>query len=423
MPEPSPQPPKVVWVHDRGHATHPFIVLCLRTLTQAGCKTTIIDYDPKRAPDRGKAKRSSDAGRKDLIDQKPEQRLRYRLWHRVRPHIVSFYINVVMLPFFFRAFVRLLTLDVDVIVASRPPAALVAFPVARLRGKRFVYYPFELYGCQFSPYSRTVALLERLMLRSGVDALITQNEQRAEVYRQRGNRNPPVIVHNYKPFQNVPPSNALRQKLNIPPEMRIVLYEGVLSDGRWLDRVAAASLLLPPQSVLVMMGPQQNWWKKHAPRFLSEPIRQGRLIVTEEVAHESLLSYVADADVGIVIYDDSALNNYLCEPGKLSDYVLGGVPVVAPRFPTIAPIVERLGIGACFENGSPQAIAAAISQVLSRPREFWRPGLDAARKKLIWSTQAPAFIAAVTGDSNLAGNADVARPATSAAADHEVPVR
>jgi glycosyltransferase involved in cell wall biosynthesis len=144
------------------------------------------------------------------------------------------------------------------------------------------------------------------------------------------------------------------------------------------------------------------------------------LIVTEEVAHESLLSYVADADVGIIIYDDSVLNNYLCEPGKLSDYVLAGVPVVAPRFPTIAPIVERFGIGACFENGSPQAIAAAISQVLSRPREFWRPGLDAARKKLIWSTQAPAFIAAVTGRSSPASNADVARSA-SAAAKHEAP--
>jgi glycosyltransferase involved in cell wall biosynthesis len=298
---------------------------------------------------------------------------------------------------------------------------MVAFPVARLRGKRFVYYPFELYGCQFAPYSRMIALLERLMLRSGVDALITQNEQRAEVYRQRGNRNPPVIVHNYKPFQHVSPSNALRQKLNIGPQIRIVLYEGILADGRWLDRVAAASLLLPPQSVVVMMGPQQSWWKRYAAGFLSEPIRQGRLIVTEEVAHESLLSYVADADVGIVIYDDSALNNYLCEPGKLSDYVLAGVPVVAPRFPTIAPIIERLGIGACFENGSPQAIAAAISQVLSRPREFWRPALDVARQKLIWSTQAPAFIAAVTGDSNLAGNADVARPATLASGDHERP--
>jgi glycosyltransferase involved in cell wall biosynthesis len=343
--------------------------------------------------------------------------------HRQRARISWIYHYVLRRAVFFcRAFFRLLTIKADVIVASRPPAAVVAFPIARLRRKRFVYYPFELYGCQFSPYSPLLARLEKWMLRRGVDALITQNEHRADIYRQRGNRKPPVLVHNYKPFQDVRPTNTLRQKLNIGPETRIALYEGVLGDGRWLDRVAAASLLLPPQSVLVMMGPQQGWWRKNAASFLSEPVRRGRLIVTEEVAHDSLLPYVADADVGIIIYDDSVLNNYLCEPGKLSDYVLAGVPVVAPRFPTIAPIVEALGIGACFENGSPEAIASAISQVLSPGRESWGAALDAARHRLIWSTQGPAFIAAVTGGSNQAGDAKVAQPATSSAAEPEGPV-
>jgi glycosyltransferase involved in cell wall biosynthesis len=240
------------------------------------------------------------------------------------------------------------------------------------------------------------------MLRCGVDALITQNEPRAEVYRERGYRKTPAIVHNYKPYQEVRRNNALRQKLNIDPETRIVLYEGFLIPGRWLDRVAAASLLLPPQSILVMMGRQQNWWRKNAGSFLGEPMRRGRLIVADEVPHDELLTYAADADAGIIIYDDAVLNNYLCEPGKLSDYVLAGVPVVAPKFPTIAPVIERYGIGAFFDNATPAGIAAAISAVLAHGREFWRPALNAAKHQLIWPTQVPTLVATITGGMNLA---------------------
>jgi glycosyltransferase involved in cell wall biosynthesis len=106
---------------------------------------------------------------------------------------------------------------------------------------------------------------------------------------------------------------------------------------------------------------------------------------------------VTDADVGVIIYDDSVRNNVFCEPGKLSDYISVGVPVVAPNFPTIGPVVQGRGLGLCFDGHSPEAIAATIAQVLAKPKSRWAPALRRACSELTWETQAPNLLAAVDG--------------------------
>jgi hypothetical protein len=110
-----------------------------------------------------------------------------------------------------------------------------------------------------------------------------------------------------------------------------------------------------------------------------------------------LPDYVADASAGVIIYDDTVRNNLFCEPGKLTDYISVGVPVVAPDFPTVGPVVRGLGLGECFEGHSPEAIARTIMTVLRRPRADWKPALDRACGELTWESQVPNLIAAVTG--------------------------
>ncbi len=112
---------------------------------------------------------------------------------------------------------------------------------------------------------------------------------------------------------------------------------------------------------------------------------------------DRLLEYVAGADVGVIIYDDSTRNNYLGEPGKLRDYVLAGVPVVVPNFPSIAPIVRRYRVGAIFDGPKPREIARTIAEVLGVPKSEWRGVLERAREFLVWETQVPKFLKAITG--------------------------
>jgi glycosyltransferase involved in cell wall biosynthesis len=308
-----------------------------------------------------------------------------------------------------RGFGKLMALPADVVVASRPEAAVVAFLAAALRGKRFVYFPFELYGEQITRPSLWLLWAERLIL-ARADAVITQNAERARVYvEERGARTTPFIVHNYKTTQPQKRGGRLRKALGLPAGQRIVLYEGLLIPGRWLDRLALSVLHMPEDVTVVLMGREKMGWRASVEAAIAPALATGRLVIAPPVGHDELPDFVADADLGVVIYDDAVRNNLYCEPGKLTDYLSVGVPVIAPDFPTVGPLVRELGIGVTFADGSPQAIAQAVLQALAAPQAKWRPKLDAACRVLNWESQTPALLAAVTGETPRPG-LDLAPP-------------
>jgi hypothetical protein len=264
---------------------------------------------------------------------------------------------------------------------------------------RLVYFPFELYGEQIVEPSKFLLWFERFMLRHMVDAVLTQNDCRAGVLEtERGSRVKPAIVHNYKPIHSERREGGkLRAKHKLKPGTRIVLHEGVIVDGRWLEFLAQSVLHLPDDVVLVLMGQEKLKWRQVHAAEIKDALATGRLILAGPVPHDELPDYVADADVGVIIYDDTVRNNVFCEPGKLSDYIAVGVPVVAPAYPTIGPVMQGYDIGRCFEGHSPQAIAATIMSVLERPKAEWAPKLERACADLTWETQAPNLLTAVAG--------------------------
>jgi len=440
---------KVTWVFDRDSARNPFIAIAVETLRAAGAHVFIIDGadEPTAAPhtvhpfgrgrrfhryeqakafinqsplirvfdrraymrDRGdELRRLKSAGRGrgaaatalrlKIYAAAAISGIHYLLWRGIRRLALIPRDTIDLWIPYTRGFFSLLRRRSDVIVASRPTALLGAWVAAKLRGVRLVYYPFELYGEQAAEFSKLVLAWERWILRRGVDALITQNSDRARVYAERGFRGRAAIVHNYKPLAKPSGRGGLRATLGMPATTKIALYEGMLIPGRWLDRLAAASLLLPDDMVMVFLGPTKSWWDAHHASFTAEPVAKRKLIIAPPVPHDQLLDYISDADAGVVIYDDSLLNNYYCEPGKLSDYAFAEIPVVAPDFPTVGPVIAGLGIGAVFRECTPEGMAAAIVEVLSRPRDAWRPALQHASKALAWETQAPALIDAVLGE-------------------------
>jgi glycosyltransferase involved in cell wall biosynthesis len=298
----------------------------------------------------------------------------------------------------------------QIVISSLPTALLVGYFLKKKYGIRLIYYPLELYGEQTSPYSRLLKLAERWILRNGVDALVTQNNHRARVYEEeRGYRGRSIIVHNYKPKTSVSPKGKLRRKLNLSEDVRIVLYEGLLTRGRRLANLVSTAQYLPENVKLVLIGKidnKDNWWNHNILPRLEKPEIGEKIEILEWVPHEELLSYVADADAGVIIYDDEPRNNYYCEPGKLSDYIFTMVPVAAPNFPTIGPVIKEYRIGTTFDDFEPRTIAGAISEILKKPRSSWENALTLASEALNWSTQEPQFLEAVFGGSDRDSSAD-----------------
>ncbi len=299
---------------------------------------------------------------------------------------------------YFRAFRFAFSIHADIFIASRPEAAVCAVLAAKLRRKRFVYYSFELYGEQAARSSKIVLFMEKLILRFAVDSIITQNECRARIFvKERWARVFPTIIHNYKAKQEVIPIGRMKERYSFLNGHRVVLYEGYIMQGRWLERLILAVNHLPEDAVLVLMGANKGKWIETHSAIIEPLVASGRLHILPPVQHAQVTDYCADADVGVITYDDSVRNNLYCEPGKMCDYIFAGVPVIGPAFPSLRPVIEGRRIGYCFSAGSPMEIASAIRAVLERPRDSWSEALRSASEEMTWESQESVLIEAVSG--------------------------
>jgi glycosyltransferase involved in cell wall biosynthesis len=370
---------KIAWLYYGDHLNHPFIRIGIRTLLEQRHAVAVYDVSPQATRSDYRHHRFP-MGPGGLGSGSPAYRL---------------------------AYLRMLTLVSARLIIARPAAVIVTMPhlipaaltVKHLLGSRIVYYPFEVLGEQTGHVNRFWNMLERVFISTQIDALITQNDRRAEIYRrERRSRLEPVVVHNFNPrAAAVHRTGRLKLLLGLEAHERIVLYEGLLVHGRWLDKLIRSALYLAEGAVLVLMGETTPWWDREGRGLLGDPETNRRVKIAPFVAHEELPEYIADADVGVIIYDDSCRNNYFCEPGKLSDYVRAGIPVVAPDFPTIGATIRRFGIGAAFSSPEPENIAATINRVLATPKQEWVSGLQKAQRELVWETQEQVFLEAVTG--------------------------
>jgi len=398
-------PKKVVWLYEDDHLKQPFICLAKESLTDRGYAVTILDSASKASS--RELQRAAVQGRTiPASNGAAGGKLAVRLFWRVWMWFSNGWLRSVpgarwaeKLFFHFGMAAKAVSERPGVILATGIQGAAMGWLASGISRSRLVYYPLELYGEQHNQLRWWWKPFERVFIKHGIDALVTQNEERAKIYvREKGARLTPTIVHNYKRWQHVAPTGRLRQRLALPENIRIVLYEGMLGQGRWLKNLVLSAEHLPDDVRLVFMGRASEWWTSNVHPLLAMREIAQKVLVAPWVQHADLLGFVADADVGVIIYDDSVRNNYFCEPGKLSDYVIAGLPVVVPAFPTIAPVVRRYRIGAVFDNPAPERIAEAINEVLATPKSNWRKAIEAARKDLVWETQYPAFEKAVFGN-------------------------
>lgn len=380
--------PRIVWLYEKSHLKQPFIRLGIETLAEAGCRVTLINM-------LNATLRDCAYHHVGLLDRSRFTWLNSRMLKQYGAYRAGVILPIVM-------FKHALRFKPDIVIATLPIGLTVGALLKRRIDCRLVYYPLELYGEQLSPFSHFLKWRERRVLRRKVDALITQNKQRAEVYlKERGARVAPTIVCNFKRSRNVTPNNKLRSLLNLSADRLIVLYEGMLTKGRWLDCLVQAARFLPEQAHMVLLGKIDNkdrWWDHTIAELLKDPAIGSKVSIMPWVEPNKLMDYVSGADVGLIIYDNAFRNNYFCAPGKLSDYVLAKVPVVVPNFPSIGPLIEHYGIGASFDTPEPRDIARAITRVLDFSKTECHDALDRASKELIWESQAPQFLTAVLGE-------------------------
>ena len=374
--------PRLVWLSDQSHVEHPFMRQWIVACHDAGHKVHVVDRtaDPINVPYRHVGT------------------LFHRDGIRIGGRFIRRTAKISRLAGWPVLLSKAFWARPDICVADLPSTLLTGWLCKLVFGCRLIYHPYELFGEQSSRPNWFLSRVEQWLLGGRIDCLVTQNDMRANFYRARkGYRGALAVVGNTKKApQDGPSRRDLRGELGVPAEMRLVIYEGALIPGRCLEELVEAFVLLERNDIgLVLVGKLTTWAQEKLVPKWRDPRAQGKVWHLNQVPHEEVVPLVRSTDAGVIIYDPQYLNNLYCAPGKLSDYLHAGVPLVVPDFPTLGELVRLWQIGVTFDAPTAQSMSKAILEVFSRPRGEWTANIARALEGIRYESDLRVFLNAL----------------------------
>lgn len=199
-------------------------------------------------------------------------------------------------------------------------------------------------------------------------AIITVNDACALELVERLHRPSITVVHNCPPRWTPPdpPQDRIRRAAGIPAEVPVVLCHGGFQASRGIEQTVLA-MTKPALAMahMVFLGYRTVFLEPLIEAFPDPE----RIHVLPAVDPDEVLPWVAGADVDVMVFQPTELNNIVSTPNKLFESIAAGVPVVSSDFPVRRRIVmeDPAGpLGAVCDPTDPDAVAAAIASILDR---------------------------------------------------------
>ncbi len=160
---------------------------------------------------------------------------------------------------------------------------------------------------------KIIAKIENVFIKK-VDLVLVTGEMDANYLRDAYQIDNFFILRNLPKYKSKFSKIDLREKLNIPHKDKIILYQGVLLEGRGILKIINL-LDKIPNIHFVIIGDGE--FRK---KFESEAKKQNcanRIHFIGPINHTELLDYTASADLGVALIENISISYYYALPNKL----------------------------------------------------------------------------------------------------------
>ncbi|MED3968882.1 glycosyltransferase [Priestia megaterium] len=267
------------------------------------------------------------------------------------------------------------------------------FICSKLRFKRkyLVYDSHEVQTSRTGYDSGVYAKMESFFINK-IDSMIVENHTRAK-YNEDLYGFYPNVVYNYpfRPKKKQQQQVNLHERLGLPENEKILLYQGGIQTGRGLEKLVQAAPLFK-EGTLVFIGDGRI--KPELERMVAEMKLEDKVKFIPKVPLQDLPKYTKNAYLGFQVLNNVCFNHYSASSNKLFEYIMSDVPVVACDFPEIKKVVEGEHVGLCVDSHDYKEIASAVNQLLQDPvlRTTMSNNCKTAKFKYNWESEQVQFL-------------------------------
>ena len=300
--------------------------------------------------------------------------LKFARVHYVRVHYIVSLLRVQFAPAasVFWDYLRDVSDKPDVIHCNDLDTLLVGI-LAKLKYKCRVVYDAH----EFWPVSDSLctwvdttffSLIERILIRK-VDAVVTVNPLLAEEIRRVYHLKQVYSVPNVEPWIVDRPAAAKSAMTELAAGRVKFLFQGRFTIARGIEELIRAWAEVDSSKAALFLRGPANTWRKEALELAAQLGVLGKgVYFLDSVNEDQLVSAAAEADVGLIPYLPLALNERLCCPNKLSQYLHAGLMVVTNDLPYVRSVLDEASAGMHYTSGDLSTLVDVVHRIAADPQ-------------------------------------------------------
>jgi len=188
----------------------------------------------------------------------------------------------------------------------------------------------------------------------------------------------------FEVIRNVPFKKKKKKLKKV--EIPILLYQGVLNEGRGLAEMITAMVEIKNAKLwLVGEGDLSDELRELSKELAVEDRVRFLGFVQPDELHE----ITPQASIGLNLLENQGLNYYYSLANKAFDYIQSGIPAIQMNFPEYQKINEQFEVAILIDNLKTETIVAAVNKLLEEEKFYIRlvDNCKKAAKTFVWEEE------------------------------------
>jgi len=262
--------------------------------------------------------------------------------------------------------------------------------IGKFKKAKIYYNSRELYafigGLRNRPILQSIIrLIEKFFIKK-VDLVLTTGEMDSKFLENYYKIRNTLVIRNIPLYQEPTEIIDYRKKYNIPKNSLILLYQGVLIEGRGISLIIKSLQQLTDTYFIILgEGEQKNNFQK-----LANELNVGDRVIFAGVYEQSeLINYTAGADIGLALIENISISYYHALPNKLFEYIMANLPVIVSNLPQMKKIVNDYNVGEVIDIEKGESIEPIIHKLKNNPELLYtyKSNCKKAAKELNWQEE------------------------------------